>query len=200
MPKNTGTIKQRGTKAKSTGTDDYDTGEKDPGTESGNKQRRAGTGKGIGYKENMDRPDFIHPATDNLQASMNKQDALAKEIRVLVDLALVSLSVKAVEQSGKSKRADRIGEEAGLAYIGSALQTGERELAVIWHEMNGENASTANVIYPTDYSIKSLEERREEAKALRELRNACRSFGTPVVHLSTPRRSTSGLWKCSSPR
>lgn len=174
--KSANTIRPRGTKSKTTGQDDQDTdSQKDPGTESGHKQRKTGTAKGIAYKEGLETPSFINPATDNLEASMNKQDSLAKEIRVLVDLALVSLSVKAVEQSGKSKLADRIGEEAGLAYIGSALQTGERELAAIWHEMNGDNPDLANVIYPNTYSLKTTEERREEAEALRKLRNAVRS-------------------------
>lgn len=178
QPKSTQMIRPRGTKGK-TGeevaedTDTMGTG-MDPGTGENKRQRRAGNAKGIAYKEGMERPDFINPATDNLTASMTKQEAIAKEIRILVDLALVSLSVKAIEQSGASKMADRVGEEAGLAYIGRSLETGERELAAIWHEMNGDTA-TIEIKYPTDYSVKTLEERREEAKTLRDLRSAVRS-------------------------
>ena len=178
QPKSTQMIRPRGTKGRAgeevaEDTDSMGYG-RDAGTGENKRQRRAGNAKGIAYKEGMERPAFINPATDNLNASMTKQEAIAKEIRILVDLALVSLSVKAIEQSGASKMADRVGEEAGLAYIGRSLETGERELAEIWHEMNGDQTEV-EIKYPTDYSVKTLDERREEAKSLRELRSAVRS-------------------------
>jgi hypothetical protein len=176
--KRTGTIRPRGTKRRTSDdvVDSEDpTSSADPGTGPSNQQRRVGTGKGIGYGEGLERPGFISPDSGNLTVSMAKQESIAKEIRVLVDLALVSLSVRAVEQSGKSKEADRIGEEAGLAYIGQALETGERELANLWHMMAGETAENINVKYPESYSIATPEERREAAAQLRKLHSAVRS-------------------------
>lgn len=178
QPKKTGSIRPRGTKRRRA---DEDTDSEDPlsgadpGTGRNSTQRRAGVGKGIGYAEGMERPNFIAPATANLTVSMQKQESIAKEIRVLVDLALVSLSVRAVEQSGKSKEADRIGEEAGLAYIGQALETGEREVAKYWHMMSGEEGVEIEVKYPESYSIATPSERREAASQLRALHSTVRS-------------------------
>lgn len=172
-----GTIRPRGTKADvldpmNTSYETVD-GVIDPKKD----QNRAthGIGKGISYPEGTERPDFIAPSTDNLKASMEKQQAIITEIRVLVDLALVSLSVRAVEQSGKSKEADRVGEEAGLSYIGRALEGGERDLNELWHMMAGIESADMSVQYPSGYSIKTQDERIAEARSLRELRSAVRS-------------------------
>lgn len=178
QPKKTGSIRPRGTKRRkadeNADVEDPLAGA-DPGTGRNSTQRRTGIGKGIGYAEGMDRPGFIAPETQNLTVSMQKQESIAKEIRILVDLALVSLSVRAVEQSGKSKEADRIGEEAGLAYIGQALETGEREVAKYWHMMSGEEGVEIEVKYPESYSIATPSERREAASQLRTLHSTVRS-------------------------
>ena len=178
QPKKTGSIRPRGTKRRKAD-DDTDSDDPlaggDPGTGRSSTQRRSGIGKGIGYPEGLERPSFIAPETSNLTVSMQKQESIAKEIRILVDLALVSLSVRAVEQSGKSKEADRIGEEAGLAYIGQALETGEREVAKYWHMMSGEEGADIEVNYPENYSIATPSERREAASQLRTLHSTVRS-------------------------
>jgi hypothetical protein len=174
----TAAIRPRGTKRRRA---DEDTDSEDalsggdPGTGRSTTQRVVGTGHGIGYPEGTERPGFVSPATENLKASMEKQSSIAKEIRVLVDLALVSLSVKAVEQSGKSKAADRIGEEAGLAYIGNALESGERALGEIFEMLAGNNPDDIEVTYPENYSIRTSEDRRKEADELRGLHSAVRS-------------------------
>jgi hypothetical protein len=178
QPKKSSSIRPRGTKRRKA---DEDTDSEsvlagsDPGTGPSSSQRRVGSGKGVGYMEDMDRPDFISPGTENLKVSMTKQEGIAKEIRILVDLALVSLSVKALEQSGKSKEADRVGEEAGLAYIGQALESGERELGQIFEMMAGNDPNDIEVNYPESYSIRTASERRTEAEELRKLHSAVRS-------------------------
>ncbi len=178
QPKKTGSIRPRGTKRRKAD-DDTDSEDPlaggDPGTGRNSTQRRTGIGKGIGYAEGMERPGFVAPETGNLTVSMQKQESIAKEIRILVDLALVSLSVQALEQSGKSKEADRVGEEAGLAYIGQALETGEREVAKYWHMMAGEEGVDIEVNYPENYSIATPSERREAASQLRALHSTVRS-------------------------
>ena len=176
IPKAAGAIRPRGTKrttgSQSTETDIDGTGE--PGAGKSDRQRNVGTGKGVGYKEGMEAPSFIAPDVENLLASMKKQDSIATEIRVLVNLSLTSLSVKALEQSGTSKEADRVGEEAGLAYLGRILETGERDIAILWAMMEAETGET-DVSYPQTYTLKSDDERQEEAEKLRELRPAVRS-------------------------
>lgn len=135
----------------------------------------AGVNSGIGYEKGQAIPSFIAPPTGNLQASMDKQTEIARLIRVMVDLALTSLSVSAVEQSGKSKEADRVGEEAGLAYIGSVLEAGEREVAAIYHMLLGVPDVEVTVRYPKGFSVKTPEQRQLEAKSLMEMRSAVRS-------------------------
>lgn len=182
-PKSSGTIRPRGTKGEEYGPgvlespDDESVDGHTPKSRKGEARRNMGIGKGVGYREGLDRPDFIAPSTDNLKASIVKQETVAKEIRILVDLALVSLSVHAIEQSGKSKEADRVGEEAGLAYIGRALESGERDLNELWHMMAGIDASQLDlqVNYPSGYSIKTQEQRLDEAEQMRKLRSAVRS-------------------------
>jgi len=177
LPKGVQGIRARGTKARQdgAGSGEDTLTERDPGTTSGDKQRRIGIGKGLTYREGTDRPDFINPGVDNLKVSMEKQDTLIKDIRTLVDLALVSLSVKAVEQSGASKMADRVGEEAGLAYLGRALESGERDMAELFHMMSGEENMEVTVTYPEKYTLKTTDDRIEEAGKLKGLRSAVRS-------------------------
>ncbi len=134
--------------------------------------REGGGQKGIAYPKEMDAPSFIAPTTDNLKASMDKQSMIAQDMRALIDLSLVSLSVKAVEQSGKSKLADRMGQEAALAYIASVLESGEREVAQLFHEFLGMPNADFEVKYPEGFVLKSEDERHDEVIKLRELRSA----------------------------
>jgi len=177
LPKGAGVIKPKGTKRRTDAESvdqDTDGDGHPPGSGPSKRQRSVGVGKGQGYGEGLERPGFIAPDVDNLKASMEKQEALAVEIKTLTNLSLTSLSVKALEQSGKSKEADRVGEEAGLAYLGRVLETGERDIAILWHMMEND-ATETDVIYPESYTLKSAEERQEEAKRLKELRPAVRS-------------------------
>jgi hypothetical protein len=145
------------------------------GTDERGNVAQMGVGKGRGYAKELDRPGFIHPPTENLKASMEKQSQIQREIRMMVDLALTSLAVKALEQSGKSKEADRMGEEAGLAYVATALETGEREVAGLWHEFIGVPNQAYEVSYPKGYSVRTAEDRDSEINTLKETKSAVRS-------------------------
>lgn len=146
------------------------------------RRRTGGPGHGIGYRQGLNVPSFIAPGTDNLRASMEKQAKLAQAMRSLVDLSLVSLSVKAVEQSGKSKEADRVGQEAALNYIAMELETGEREIAGLFHEFLGVRDTDIVVKYPDQFSIKTPEERNEELAELRKRRSSVQSKTYAMVH------------------
>lgn len=136
--------------------------------------REAGAGQGIGYKEGLERPGFIAPQTENLRASMEKQMTIARDMRALLDVSLVSLSVKAVEQSGKSKEADRVGQEAALAYIASVLESADRDIASLFHEFLGSTIA-GEIRYPTGFTAKGEAERREEIAELRKIRATVQS-------------------------
>ncbi len=136
--------------------------------------RESGTTRGIGYGQGLERPDFIAPPVENTRLSMEKQTEIAQTMRQMLDLALVSLATKALEQSGKSKEADRIGEEAGLAYIAAILETGERQIAEVFHDFLNSTADKS-VTYPKGFSLKTPEQRQEEIEKLRAKRTAVRS-------------------------
>ncbi len=121
-----------------------------------------GPTQGRRYPIGADRPGFINPSPEPLQISMEKQEQLKREIRQLVGLAVTNLQPKMA--SAESKGLDRQGLESGLSYIGLELENMERKIADYWSLY--EKSEMATIFYPEDYSIKSSEERRAEAKDL----------------------------------
>ncbi len=117
------------------------------------------------YPKGMDAPSFIHPSSEPLQASMDKQEALKDDIRQLVGLNLVSVQSK--RESADSKKEDVKSKEEGLATIGLELEYGEGQIAKHWAEYEAVEAAT--VKYPEDYSLKTDTERQEEAESLSEI-------------------------------
>ena len=92
---------------------------------------------------------------------MKKQELLQREIRTLVNLQLSNIEPR--RASAESKQMDMQGLEAGLAYIGLELEHAEREIAKIWSLYEG-NSTVASINYPRDFSLKTEEDRRREAK------------------------------------
>ena len=129
------------------------------------KDIKIGVTQGREYAAGMQQPDFIHPSPDPLLASMKLRDQLQEEVRKLVNLAAVNLAQRA---SAQSKEMDNQGLEAGLSYIGLVLENGERRIADYW-AMYERPKKVATISYPTRYSLKSDEQRIEEASKLAEL-------------------------------
>lgn len=125
-----------------------------------------GAKQGRRYLKGLDQPAFIHPSSEPLRASMEKQSKLEKEIRQLVNLNITNLEPR--RESADSKQMDERGLEAGLSYIGLELEYGERLIAQIW-AMYEKSKATTTITYPKTYSLKTDKERREEAKELNEL-------------------------------
>lgn len=140
-------------------------GEQTDGQEAKQQEVRVGHTKGRRYPKGMERPGFIHPSSEPLKASMDKQEQMKNEIRQLVNLAVTNLSPKMA--SAESKGMDRQGLESGLSYIGLELENMERKIAEYWAMY--ENGTPATIFYPTNYSIKTEEERRKEADDLTKL-------------------------------
>lgn len=126
---------------------------------------RVGHTKGRRYRPDMDRPGFIHPSAEPVNASMKKQDAIKATMKQLLHLSISNL--RPTRQATDSKKIDQQGLESGLAAVGSVLQYGENEISKIWSDYQGVK-QVATVHYPADYSLKSDEQRKAEAKDLIE--------------------------------
>ncbi len=126
---------------------------------------KLGTKRGRRYPKGMERPGFIHPSSEPLQISMEKEEQMKREIRQLVALAVTNLDPKMA--SAESKAADNAGLESGLSYIGLELQRIERKIAEFWAMYEKTDPATVN--YPETYDIKSREDKQKEAEALAAL-------------------------------
>jgi len=127
-----------------------------------------GTTKGRYYSKDYDRPGFIHPSSEPLKASMEKQTAIATEIRELVALNVQRAGLRF--QSEESKKMDSRPLEAGLSYIGLILQSFETQIAQIYAEY--ESAEPATIRYPESYNLLTEDERRQAISEDRKLISA----------------------------
>lgn len=126
---------------------------------------KVGATKGRRYLKNLERPGFIHPSSEPLQASMNKQEQMKQEIRQLVNLNLTNIEPR--RASAEAKSFDERGLESGLSFIGMELEYGERSIADIWSLYeNRAKPSQVSIHYPRKYSLKTDDEIRQEADAL----------------------------------
>lgn len=128
-----------------------------------------GSTGGRTYGKGLDQPGFINPSSEPLQASMEKQAALKRDIRQLLHLAISTIEPKSA--SAESKQFDQHGLEAGLSNIGLILEHSERKIALYWTFYLKAKTKPASIKYPEKYSLKSDEDRRKDATALRELRD-----------------------------
>ena len=148
-----------------------DEGTSDEANASVTKERgiEVGAHHGRLYPMGTDRPDFIHPSSEPLLASMSKQQQLKQDIRDLVNLNLSNIKPKL--QSAESKQIDEHGLEAGLSALGLVLEHAERKIATFYAMMEGTN-KVATVLYPETWALRTESDRRNEVKELQELRNA----------------------------
>ena len=136
------------------------------GTESVDNDLREivlGSTVGRSYGKDMDAPSFISPSSEPLDASMAKQKQLKEDIRALINLALSAIQPKYA--SAQAKEFDEHGLESGLSFLGLILEHGERQLSSFYAEYEG-NTEVAIINYPDRYSLKSDQERIDEANKL----------------------------------
>lgn len=133
-------------------------------TEAREKEAKVGPVYGRQYPKNSNPPQFIHPSPEPLQAAMEKEKQIKKDIKLLINLAVNDLSDKMV--SAESKKQDESGKQTGLACIAYVLENGEQKLARYWgnYESKGEDGIT--VSYPKDYDLKSEEDRLKDCEEL----------------------------------
>ena len=99
-------------------------------TDDGKQKVDTGVAQGRMYFGDME-PNFIHPSAEPLKASMDKQQHIKEDIRLLTRLTLATMYPEKTASS-TSKKVDNQSLEAGLASIGMELQRGEQELAGFW--------------------------------------------------------------------
>lgn len=126
-------------------------------------EHRIGATDGVRYPTGHDRPGFIHPSAEPLNASMAKQSQLKDDIRTLVNLAVANTRSRFA--SAESKQMDERGLEAGLSAIGLVLEHAEARVAHLWSEYES-STDEITVSYPERYSLKSDEDRRRDADQL----------------------------------
>jgi hypothetical protein len=153
------------------------------------KEIQVGAGTGVQYDMKAERPGFIHPSPEPLEASIKLQEKLEDDIRKLVNLAVSNKSNRPV--SAQAKDMDNQGLEAGLSFIGMVLETGERKIAEYWasyEEVNPNKRSIAVIKYPDRYNLKSDNERIDEAGKLTKVmlsvpgRTAKKEISKLIVH------------------
>lgn len=124
---------------------------------------KGGATHGRKYGKGLERPQFIHPSSEPLTVSMEKQSQIKEEIKLLLNLSIANL--QPVRASSESKRQDEGSLESGLSYIGEVLEYMENSIGVIWHDY--ENSSEVPEIkYPDNYTIRSDNERQTEIATL----------------------------------
>lgn len=129
------------------------------------KEVVVGNTTGRSYPIGANAPSFINPSSEPLLASMKKEIDLKNDIRKLLNLSLSNLEPKFA--SAQSKGMDDRSLESGLSALGLVLQHGERQIAEVW--AGYVNSKSASIRYPRTYSLKSEDERRQEAKNDSEL-------------------------------
>jgi len=131
-----------------------------------NQEIAAGPSSGRRFPKGLDPPAFIHPSSEPVKASMAKQDELKRDIKALTKLAVSSMMPKMA--SAESKGYDERSLEAGLSAIGLELEQGERNVARFWTMYEDAKGTVPTIRYPTKYSLRTDNDRRDEADELRK--------------------------------
>lgn len=127
---------------------------------------KIGINAGRKYPLGTERPQFIHPSSEPLKVSMEKEEQIKRDIRLLINLSIQNL--QPVRSSAQSKVADERSLESGLSYIGLELERAEQQIAWFWSEYEGFD-EIATVKYPEIYELKSESDKKAESDQLIEL-------------------------------
>lgn len=131
-----------------------------------NGERTVGTTAGVRYPINVDRPGFIHPSSEPLSISMEKQEQIKQEINLLMDISLLNLQGRA---SAESRELTDRPMESGLKFLGQQLAATENQIAHMWSLY--EDRDAAVVSYPDQYDLRTEEQRIAEADNVLNLKD-----------------------------
>jgi hypothetical protein len=148
-------------------TDGLDTGDPSATTTNTttNSEIAVGPLRGRRYPTGATAPEFIHPSSEPMMASMKKQEQIKQEIQQLVNLSLASLTPGS--SSAESKMADLQGLHDGLGYIAMILQHAENKIATFWAGYEG--AKPAKISYPEHFDYADQETVSKIIESLQEL-------------------------------
>lgn len=125
-------------------------------SEARTKTVELGQTHGRRYPTETDRPGFIHPSSEPLRASMDKQSQIRKDIKAAINLSLNELSDKMVSADSKAK--DSVGLQNGLAYIALILEQAEISLIKFW-QLYESIKTPVSVTYPREYELRTEDDR-----------------------------------------
>lgn len=131
---------------------------------SSGKNINVGASHGRAYPIGTDRPGFIHPSSEPVKASIDKQEKLKADIRTLLNLSLANIRPKMA--SAESKGYDEHSLEAGLSAIGLELQYAEQQIATHWAAYE-RSSEIATIKYPAKYSLRAESDTRAEVQEAR---------------------------------
>lgn len=120
-----------------------------------------GAQKGLWYDKGLDRPGWISPDVSPITTGLALRKGFRDEVHELVTGALASLG-----EDGTI--------ESGLAFIGQCLEDGEARLWDHWTAYENADRSRRRVpqiLYPEDWSLKTDDERLDEAGKFIDLMN-----------------------------
>lgn len=120
-----------------------------------------GAQKGLWYDRGLNPPAWISPDVAPINTSLNLRKGFREEVRELVTGALASLG-------------DEGTMDSGLAFIGQCLEDAEARLWDHWaayEQANPARRRTPVIAYPDDWSLKTDEERIDEANKYVDLMN-----------------------------
>jgi len=129
--------------------------------------RAIGNNRGRLYAKGLERPGFINPSSEPLNASMSKQGDIKATMRNLMHMSLANL--EPVRASADSKNADNMGMSAGLSYIGLELERLETTIGQLWS--NYSRSEYPAIKYPEEYDLRTMEERLAESDSLKKMIN-----------------------------
>jgi hypothetical protein len=115
--------------------------------------------KGLWYDKTLERPGFISPPADPLNASLSLRKEVKQEIKDLVSGALADLGASGTPESG-------------LAAIGDALESAEQKIWKHWTQFESSSPSNRKVVtvnYPDSWALKSDSDRLKDASDLLQL-------------------------------
>lgn len=125
-----------------------------------------GINAGRRYPLGTERPQFIHPSSEPLKVSMEKEEQIKRDIRLLINLSIQNLEPR--RSSAPSKIADERSLESGLSYIGLELERAEQQIAWFWSKYEGSD-DVATIKYPENYELKTEADKKDETEQLIEL-------------------------------
>lgn len=126
------------------------------------KQREVAVGgtQGRRYPKGVESPGFTNPSPETLEVSMKKGQQIKDDI-----FRLMNLNLENSARSAESKEKDQQTIESALSFFGLMLQKAEIQVGELWAMFEGSR-EYPKVTYPEDYTLKTQEERNEEAEQL----------------------------------